>query len=153
MRDSGGTLRTITQLRMRDSGGTLRTITRVRMRDASNVLRTVYDPAGTSTMSVTAPTPVHGTSAGSGTVTTNTTTAVASGGTSPYTYAWTLISHDHPSVSPTATIPAAATTAFQQTSVGVGEFYTSTWRVTATDSAVPANTATDDVVANFVDVS
>lgn len=42
IRDSGGTLRTITQIRMRDAGNVLRTIKRVRIRDSGNVLRTVW---------------------------------------------------------------------------------------------------------------
>lgn len=154
VRDSGGTLRTLTQIRARDSGGTLRTITRIRARDASNVLRVVWDTAGTSTFSVSAiPSSVGGSSMGTGTVTTTTTTATATGGTAPYTYAWTLDFYTHPTTQPTATIPAGATTAFTQTNVGVAEFYDATFIVTATDSAVPPNEATDTVHASFLDVT
>lgn len=151
IRDAGGTLRTVAQLRMRDAAGTLRTITRVRVRDQNNVLRIVYDPAGASSLSASAsPSIVHGTSMGSGTVSTNNTTVTPTGGTAPYTYAWTVIEYDN-GVSPTIAGPTSATTGFTQTSVGPGEFYSATFRCTVTDAAT--NTATADVQAGFVDIS
>lgn len=152
MRDAGGTLRTITQLRMRDAGGTLRTISRVRMRDASNTLRIVYDPSGASSLTAT-PDFFHrnGTTFGTGTATTSVVTVTASGGTAPYTYAWSRLSYDHPTTAPTATVPAGAATAFVQTNIGLTEEYTSEWRCTVTDSL--AATATCDVTGNFLDVT
>lgn len=152
VRDSGGTLRTITQLRARDAGNTLRTITRIRTRDASNTLRTVYDPAGASSLTAT---PDHSTRFGScfgtGTSTTNSVTVTASGGTAPYSYAWTRVTSDHPTNDPTANSPAAATTTFTQTNIGVAEGYTATFRCTVTDANT--NTATCDVDCTFLDVT
>lgn len=154
VRDSGGTLRTLTQIRARDSGGTLRTITRIRARDASNVLRIVWDTAGTSTFSVTVtPAAIGGHSMGTGTVTTGNVTASATGGTAPYTYAWAVVTYDHPSTAPTASGPASATTGFIQTNVAPAEFFSATFRVTGTDSAVPPNTDTFDVDVSFLDTT
>jgi hypothetical protein len=66
------------------------------------------------------------------------TVATASGGTGPYTYAWTRISG---STQITADAPSAATTTFSGT-IGA-ELVTATFRVTATDAAMA--TATADV--------
>lgn len=156
IRDDSGTLRTIdgsgsSRIRMRDAGGTLRTITRVRMRDASNTLRIVYDSTGASTFSASAsPETVYG--FGVGTATSATTTVTPSGGTAPYTYAWSNLTYDA-SVAPTASAPTAASTAFVQTTMDPGAIYTSAWRCTVTDSSVPALTATADVEANFADTT
>lgn len=149
-RDASNTLRTITQLRKRDAGNTLRTIVRVRMRDAGNVLRTVYDTSGGTAFAATAtPTSVVGRTAGSGSTTTNSTTVTPSGGTGPYTHAWSLIAHDHPTTPPTINSPASATTTFSQANIGEDEIYTATFRDTVTDSA--AHSTTVDVTARFVD--
>jgi hypothetical protein len=152
MRDSAGTLRTISQLRMRDSAGTLRTITRVRMRDPNNVLRTVYDPSGASSFSASA-SDSFTVGFGVSTATTNSTTITPSGGTAPYSYAWTLTETSHETTDPTATLPAAATTAFQQTNMDPGMIYTAQFRCTVTDSSTPALTTTVDVAANFADTT
>jgi hypothetical protein len=151
LRDSGGTLRTITQLRMRDSGGTLRTISRVRLRDANNVLRIVYEPSGASAFTAGASNSVvSGHTLGTGTATTNTTTVTPTGGTAPYTYAWARLSYTA-GVAPTATASTAATTAFTQTGMALGGEYTSMWRCTVTDAL--GLTATADVEAFFVDTT
>ena len=153
MRDTGGTSRTMTRIRMRDAGGTLRTMTRIRMRDQNNVLRTVYDPSGASTLSVVcAPDLVvgFGTTAS---LTTDPSTATTTGGTAPYTYAWTLIAHTHPTTLPTANSPAAASSDFTQTNIAPGDSFNATFRCTVTDSATPANTATDDVEAVWTDTT
>lgn len=152
LRDASGTLRTVTQLRMRDAGGTLRTITRVRLRDQNNVLRIVYDPAGASTFSAS-PDSIATAGFGVGTATTGTITVTPSGGTAPYSHAWTLIEASHGSTNPTATLPASDVTAFQQTNMDPGEIYSSTWRDTVTDSSVPALAASVDVTANFADTT
>jgi hypothetical protein len=151
IRDDTNTLRTVTQLRFLDETDTLRTITRVRLRDANNVLRVVYDTTGSSTFSASSDhVTVNGFSAGTGTVTTAVDTITPSGGTAPYTYAWAVVSYEA-GVSPTATAPAAAATAFTQTGVAPGEILLAVFRCTVTDSA--ANTTTVDVNARFVDVT
>jgi hypothetical protein len=151
VRDSGGTLRTLTRIRVRDSGGTLRTLTRIRVRDAGNVLRVVYDTTGASSFAATAD---HGTRSGSGngTATTNTVIVTPTGGTAPYHHAWTLISHSN-ATNPTINSPSSGTTTFTQTNLGAGEADTATFRDTVTDSATPANSTTVDVIANFFDTS
>jgi hypothetical protein len=74
------------------------------------------------------------------TLTTNTTTATPTGGSSPYTYAWTKVSGD----TLTVTASTSATTAFQATGLSVGDSRAATYRCTVTDSA--AATATADVI-------
>lgn len=46
IRDTGGTLRTITALKIRDASGTLRTIAALKVRDAVGTLREVFAPGG-----------------------------------------------------------------------------------------------------------
>ena len=153
LRDTGGTLRTLTRIRMRDAGGTLRTITRIRMRDQNNVLRTVYDPSGASTLTATANRDFVVGSGTTAALTTDPVTVTATGGTAPYTYAWTELSHDHPTTAPAINSPTAATTDFTQTNIGPGESYSAQFRCTVTDSASPANTAFDDVGAVWTDTT
>jgi hypothetical protein len=150
VRDASGTLRTLTQIRARDASNTLRTITRIRVRDDGNVLRTVYDTSGGTAFAATAnPTSVVGRTAGAGSTTTGSTTVTASGGTAPYTYAWALIAHDHPTTSPTINSPTLATTTFSQANMDDNTTYTATFRCTVNDSA--AHSTTVDVAARFVD--
>lgn len=151
MRDTGGTLRTITQLRGRDESNVLRTFTRVRARDAGNVLRVVYDTTGASSFAATAsPANTHG--IGNGSATTNTTTVTPTGGTAPYFHAWTRVSYTN-STPPTINSPTAATTTFTQTNLDAGGVDRAVFRDTVTDSAVPPNSTTVDVNAFFVDSS
>ena len=74
---------------------------------------------------------VGGTRSGPGSVTSATVTITATGGTGPYTYAWTKIAGD----TITATIPAAAATAFNGT-VSLGETITATFQCLITDSVL-----------------
>jgi hypothetical protein len=74
---------------------------------------------------------VGGTRTGPGSVTSSTVTITATGGTGPYTYAWTKIAGD----TITATLPTAATTAFSGT-VALGETITATFQCEITDSAL-----------------
>lgn len=147
--DTGGTNRAITQLRIIDAGGTDRVITEMRIIDTGGTDRVIYTTA--SALSVSVSDDLVSGLTNSGTAITNSTTATASGGTAPYTYAWTLISYSHPSVAPTVQSPTSATTSFVQTSIGTGEYFDAVFRVTATDAAT--NTATADVQAVWSDIT
>lgn len=149
IRDLGSVARTISGISVRDGAGTLRTVSEVRARDANNVSRIVFSTAADFIASAS-PNPVSGYSFGVGTATTVSTTATPTGGTGPYTYAWTLIAHDGP-VDPTAGTPTAATTTFTQTSIPSNFFYSATFRCTVTDSLMA--TATTECVAYFADIS
>lgn len=71
-------------------------------------------------------------SAGSPSVTTNSTTATASGGSGPYTYAWTLVSAD--SLVWTATLPTERTSSFRAADVTAGLDSFASFTCTATDA-------------------
>ena len=86
---------------------------------------------------------VTGNRSGAGTVTTGSVTVTASGGTGPYTYAWTNVSGD----TFTVTSPTAATTTFSIT-VAVDEVKTAQYRCTVTDS-LAATYAVDVSVTGF----
>ena len=66
---------------------------------------------------------------GPGAITSNIDTATASGGTGPYTYAWTYVSGS----SFTITAPSTAATAFS-TTLTASQYKNGTYRCTATDS-------------------
>jgi hypothetical protein len=72
---------------------------------------------------------VGGTRLGPGSVTSATVTVTATGGTGPYTYAWSKIAGD----TITATAPTSNATAFSGT-VGGGETITATFQCVITDS-------------------
>lgn len=72
---------------------------------------------------------VSGSRSGAGTVTTGSVTVTASGGTGPYTYAWTRVTGE--TFTPTAA--TSATTAFQIT-VAAEDVKTAQYRCTVTDS-------------------
>lgn len=74
---------------------------------------------------------VGGTRTGPGSVTSSPVIITATGGTGPYTYAWTKIAGD----TIAATLPTAATTAFSGT-VALGETITATFECQITDSAM-----------------
>jgi hypothetical protein len=78
------------------------------------------------------------------TIVTGSATVTATGGTAPYTYAWTRIAG---STSISATSSTAATTTFTGTSLASGTTYDATFRCTVTDSA--AATKTVDVVVSI----
>jgi hypothetical protein len=109
------------------------------------ILNQVPGSASGGTLNVTATPSVAGAYVpGAGTWTTNSITASASGGTGPYTYAWTFVSG---AASIAATAAMSATTAWTLTTTGPIAQKTATWGVTATDSA--SHTATAYVTVNF----
>ncbi len=151
IRNGSNVAKTVTALLVRNGSNVQKTVTETFDRDTNNVSELFFNPSGSASLAVEAdPTSVWGSSRGSGTVTTHSTEASATGGAAPYTYAWTLISYDNV-IAPTADSPSSAITTFTQTGVGSAEVYTSTFRVTATDSA--ANTATTDIIANYADIT
>lgn len=150
VRDGGNVQRTISDVAVRDGGNVLRDLSEIRVRDSNNTLRLVWSLAPPMAASAS-PETVYGSTLGTGTATTNSTTVTPSGGTPPYTYAWTLLSRDNLSADPTANSPTAATTTFTQTSIGIGESYSATWRCTVTDD--DANTATADVSSFWTDTT
>ena len=77
-------------------------------------------------------------------VTSNSVTVTATGGTAPYTYAWTRVSGD------SAPTPSSYTAAgvYWSASVGRDQERTATWRCTVTDAAL--DTATVDVGVTLI---
>jgi hypothetical protein len=94
---------------------------------------------GGAPLSVSAPNveEFQGGFASAGTVT-GSTTATVTGGTSPFTFAWTRLSGDFPTIS-----SASAQNPTFSALVGDGAPNSSTWRVTVTDAN--SNTATADI--------
>lgn len=83
-----------------------------------------------------------------GTATTNTVTVTASGGTSPYTYAWTKKSGD----TLTVNSPTSNATTFSGTP-GAGNAFISTYTCTITDSAGSPATFDVDIAITITDIS
>jgi hypothetical protein len=71
-------------------------------------------------------------SATTSTITTNSVSATGSGGTSPYTYAWSRVSGNS---AITATNANSRSTSFTRSSCVAGTSYSATWRCQVTDSA------------------
>jgi hypothetical protein len=134
-----GTLRTITGIQVKQSG-IVRDIKQVKVQDGG-VLRTVAtfaDPLAVSSNSPFA-------TAANSTLTTNTATATPTGGFSPYTYAWTLVTNGGGTAS-TASSASTASTTFTKTGVPSGTDITDFWKVTVTDSLGSTAEKTVDVV-------
>lgn len=136
-----GTLRTITGLKVR-VGGVTRTIRQIKVMDGGT-LRTVATFSSALSVSISTVAEAIGSSSS---LTTNSVTATPSGGTAPYTYAWTLVTNGGRNAS-TAGSPSLATTNFTKTGLVPTDVVTDVWRVTATDSF--GQTATADVTATF----
>lgn len=149
IRDATNTARNITGIAVRDDVGTLRTISEVRARDTNGTLRLVWSSAPPLSVAAS-PDYVFGVTLGGGSVATGNTTATPTGGTAPYTYAWTVTAFDN-SVTPSVTAPTSATTSFLQTNIGLGESFSATFQIEVTDSN--ALTAVDTVSASFTDAS
>jgi hypothetical protein len=144
IRDTGGTQRVITAIQVRDAGGTARTISEVRVRDSNSVSRLVFSLG--SALSATADPPaVGGVAYVTGNVTTIATTVTPSGGVSPYTYAWAVLTHSNVTP-PTPGAPTSATTGFFQS--GVVTYDVADFRCTVTDDV--GATTTVDVEAIFI---
>lgn len=145
IRDSTNIARTITGLVIRDGTNTPRTISELWVRDTTNTPRKVYS-TGTPLSAVASDPSVFGYDSGSGTATTYSTTITPSGGTAPFTYAWTCTFYSGVTI-PTATAPASASSAFTQTSIGPEDYVYSYWTCTVTDAALA--TTTVEISANF----
>lgn len=152
IRDGTNTPRAISELIIRDGTNTARTITELWIRDTNNVPRLVFNPGGSATLScAVSPSIVSGSTVGTGTVTTDAATAVGSGGTAPYTYAWSLVTHSAVTP-PTADTASAASTTFTQTGIAPSTVEDATWICTVTDAL--SNTADSDPITSiFVDLS
>lgn len=79
-------------------------------------------------------------------VRTNKTTATPSGGLGPFTYQYTLLTHNGPT-EPAPASPTMATTDFVQGNVGPGQVYQASFRCTVTDSL--GQTAISTIQATF----
>lgn len=86
--------------------------------------------SGTPAVSVTLSASSVSGSGSTDSITTGNITATASGGTSPYTYAWARRSGDS---NTTATKPSNTRSAFNRTGCIAGTSYSATWRCTVTD--------------------
>ena len=109
----------------------------------TNVATVTGAASGGALVATANKTAVTGNRSGAGTATTGTVTVTPSGGTGPYTYAWTNVSGD----TFTPTIPTGATTAFSIT-VAVDDVKTAQYRCTVTDS-LAATYAVDVSVTAF----
>lgn len=149
IRDGSNVPRTVTAWLDRNGSNTQKTIAAAFDRDVGNVSRLFFNPSGSLSLAVSLNTDtVSGFSAGTGTATSDLAIATATGGTAPYTYAWTLAAPpDNPCV---ANAPTSGTTDFTMTGMGPGDSYLAYWIVTATDA--DSNTATANVTAIFSDL-
>lgn len=147
-RDSAGTLRALARCRVRDASGTLRTIQRIRGRDASGTLRVLWSYFTVVLSHTYVSTTGSGASA-SGVVTSEIVSSVVTGGTGPYTYAWTHISGD---TEISATAPTGSSTAFTATCYD-GVTYQAMFRLTVTDANGETTTADVSVTLRWVNTT
>jgi hypothetical protein len=119
IRDASNALRTVKTIHVRDASNVSRVVKQIHVRDASNVSRLMAGTgsAGTTMTVIADPNTVYGATGSHAPqrVYTNGTTATPTGGTPPYSYAWTADSGWD------ATAATAATTAFLSPSVGPGD--------------------------------
>lgn len=152
VRDGTNTPRTVSALQIRDGTNTPRDIAEVWARDSNNVPRLIWSLAPPMSADAS-PLTVSGNTLGTGSANTDPSTTTPTGGTPPYSYAWTLVSYTHPTVPPTADSPVNATSEFIQTSIGLGQSFSAIFRCTVTDSAASPQIATADVSAFWIDLS
>lgn len=139
---AGGVLRTLTSLKLQIAGAT-RAIRTVKVME-SGVLRTVFSSASPMSMAIS-PSPVFALGPVP-TVQSGNVSAIVTGGTGPFSYAWTLIEFDGVAT-PTIASPTFATTTFSQGGLGFSETATATFQCVATDSL--GNTASAQVTVSF----
>jgi hypothetical protein len=148
IRDAAATPRTLSAILMRDDANDQQALVSGYDRSVANVSELVFNPDGSLSLAVTiAPNTVAGFSSGTGTATSDEAVATATGGTAPYTYAWTLVASPNPCI---ANFPALGTTDFTMTGMGTGDSYIASWLVTVTDAN--SNTATASIDAIFSDI-
>lgn len=145
IRDGTNVPRTISAIQIRDGTNTPRDISQIRVRDSNNVSRLIFSTGSTLEASASPP-DVFGYDSGTGTATSNSTTVTPTGGTAPYSYAWTVDSYTG-GVSPTVDSPTAATTAFTQTGLSSGSYTFATFVCTVTDD--DGATTEANVTASF----
>jgi hypothetical protein len=138
IRDASGTLRAITGVAVRDAGGVLRQIKTIKARDAAGVLRVVFN--GFKVSASPSSTTGYCYSPGFTTAITGIVTANVTGGTAPFTYAWTADSGW------SALSPTNYATSFRSPGLSPGDEANGSAYVTVTD----ANGAT--AVSNTVDL-
>lgn len=140
---SGGAVQTASAISIKIAG-VMRAVRTIRVMHGA-ALRTVYSTTSALTASAS-PASVFGVTASTPCVT-DSTTMTPSGGTSPYTYSWALVSFSGGNT-PTVTSSTLASTTFQQAKLGgADESNTAIFRCTVTDSL--GATATADVSASF----
>lgn len=128
-RGAGNILQTIKGISYRDAGNVLRTAVSGVVRDGGNVLRTLFNALTASA----SPADVSGTVSSSSAVTATTESATASpgGGTSPFSYAWSVVS----GAGWTIGTPAAASTSFKSPAINPGDYAEATFKCTVTDAS------------------
>lgn len=145
--DAGSVLRTITRLGVWD-GSRLIPMKALKLLDADGTtLRTIATFAPALTLAAS-PAGAFGTAASdvSVNVTTNSVTAIPTGGTGPFTYAWTVVSYTA-ATSPVITSATNASTTFRQDSMAPDTTASAVFRCTVTDAF--GLQATVDVPADF----
>lgn len=131
LKDDAGITRLAARIRFRDETNTLRTLQRIRMRDETNTLRTVFLYL-TAALNINNTIGVDSGASISGSVTTSDTiTCTPTGGTGPYTYAWSRVTG---SSAIAIDSPTAAITSFTVTTAFDGIGYIATFICTVTDA-------------------
>jgi hypothetical protein len=113
----------------------------------NNNVASVAGAASAGALTASADVSAYASATAPGTLTTNAVTITASGGTSPYAYAWTNLAGD----TFTVTNPTSAVTQFQFTFADTG-FAIATYRCTVTDDVAATFTVDVSVYAQVVSV-
>lgn len=129
VRDSAGTLRTVSAIRVRDAANALRTVAAISVRDTANVLRTV---TGFSFTAVASPNTLYGFGRRSGSIqiTVSSATVTVTDSAGPFTYLWECDDVDWAPISPTA-----QTTSFRSPLLNSGDVSNTIARCTVTSGA------------------